>query len=73
MKQTRQMKCYRVKKIILNKLIPGTIINNIICSFFIDIHGGMPLLITKTSHTELVGVISPNGLTSSNANESLRL
>ncbi len=34
------------------QIIPGTIIANIICSLFIDIHGGMLLLITKTGHTE---------------------
>ena len=34
------------------KQIPGTIIANIICSLFIDIHGGTLLLITKTSHTK---------------------
>ena len=31
--------------------IPGIIINNIMCSLFIDNHGGMLLLITKIGHT----------------------
>ena len=55
------------------QIIPGTIIANIICSLFIDIHGGMLLLITKTSQTEKIYFISPNGLTPSAAKESLTL
>ena len=34
------------------QIIPGTTIANIIYSLFIDIHGGMLLLITKTGQTE---------------------
>ena len=73
MKQTIQMRCYHVKKNILNKFIPRTIISNIMCSFVIDNHGGILLLMTKTDHTELIDLISPNGLTPSVANERLRL
>lgn len=52
MKQTRQMRCYCAKKIILNKLIHITIIVNIMCSPFIVFHVAMLLLITKIGHTE---------------------
>ena len=55
------------------QIIPRTIIANIICSLFIDIHGGMLLLITKTGQTEQVDLISANGLTPSAAKESLSL
>ena len=55
------------------KKIIGTIIANIIFSLFIDIHGGMLLLITKTGHTEWIDLISTNGLTPSNAKENLTL
>jgi len=46
--KTNEMYC--AKKIILNKLIPGTIILNIMCSLFIDFHEGILLLIKKWAH-----------------------
>ena len=55
------------------KQIPGTVTANIICSIFIDIHGGMLLLVTKTGHTKYIDPISTNGLTPSAAKESLTL
>src|SRR5713101_814003 len=55
------------------QIIPGTIIDNIICSLFIDIHGGMLWLMTKTGQTEQVDLNSLNGLTPSAAKESLAL
>ena len=53
--------------------IPGIILDNILCSLFIDNHGGMLLLITKTGQNEQVDLISLNGLTPSTAKESLAL
>ena len=48
----RQMRCHNY---IINKIVvdtkPRIIIDNIMCSLFIDNHGGMLLLITKIGHT----------------------
>ena len=50
MRQTRQMKMLYLKN--KCKKIPRKIIVNIMCSLFIDIKGGMLLMITKIGHTE---------------------
>ena len=45
----RQMRCHYIKKNCRHN-IPEIIIDNIMCSLFIDNHGGMLLLMTKMGH-----------------------
>ena len=46
----RQMRCHYINKKCRHN-IPRIIIDNVMCSLFIDNHGGMLLSITKIGHT----------------------
>ena len=56
------MICHYIKKKNCRHIL-GIIIDNSMCSLFVDNHGGMLLLITKIGHIMQTDLISANGLT----------